>query len=156
MFRYSTQQIVLHWAVVLLLVFQYLWNEPMGTAFRTWMREGQKSLSGGALAHLLAGVAILLIALWRLALRRGAPPAPHGTAPLDRLAQAVHWLLYAMLIATPATGMIAWIAGIRDVGEIHEVLTTVLLALTGLHVVGALYHQFVLRDGLLNRMRLRG
>jgi len=29
----------------------------------------------------------------------------------------------------------------------------VLLALVALHVVGALYHQFVLRDGTLARMR---
>ena len=32
-------------------------------------------------------------------------------------------------------------------------LKIVLLVLVALHVVGALYHHFVLKDGLINRMR---
>ena len=36
--------------------------------------------------------------------------------------------------------------------EVHEVLTTVLMWLVGLHVAAALKHQFVDRDGLLRRM----
>lgn len=156
MFRYTSRQILLHWAVVLLLIFQYLFNDPISQAFRTWMREGQKSLGAGALAHILAGVAILLIALWRLSLRRSAPPAPHGTGLPDRLARLTHWALYALLLAIPVAGLVAWIAGSRDAGEIHETLTTVLLALAGLHVAGALYHQLLLKDGLMRRMSLRG
>lgn len=156
MFRYTSRQILLHWAVVLLLIFQYLFNEPISNAFRTWMRDGQKALGPGGLVHLLVGLAILLIALWRLMLRRTAPAAPHGDGIQDRVAVVVHWGLYGLLIALPLTGLAAWIAGARDIGEVHEVLTTLLLALAGLHVAGALYHQLLLKDGLMRRMSLRG
>ena len=155
MFRYTKPQIVLHWAVVLFLLFQYLWNEPMGQAFRDWMRGGEKVLSAGALAHLLVGVTILATALWRLFLRRTAPAAPHGTGILDPIAALIHWLLYALLIAIPVAGLVAWFGGSRGAGEFHEIMTNVLLALAGLHVAAALYHQFVLKDGLLRRMTLR-
>lgn len=156
MFRYSKSQIVLHWAVVLLLCFQYLWNEPMGQAFRTFMREGQKQPTAGVLAHLVAGVLILALVLWRLVLRATQPAAPHGDGLMDKVAQLLHWALYAVLIVIPAAGLVAWFGGVRDAGEIHEVLANVLLALAGLHVAAALFHQFVLKDGLMNRMRLGG
>lgn len=156
MFRYSTRQILLHWAVVLLLAFQYLWNEPISTAFRAFMREGQKALGAGGLAHLLVGVIVLLLALWRLSLRRSAPQAPHGSGILDKVAVLVHLALYGLLVAIPIAGLVAWFGGSRDAGEVHEVMTNLLLALAGLHVAAALFHQFVLRDGLLGRMTPRG
>jgi cytochrome b561 len=37
-------------------------------------------------------------------------------------------------------------------GEIHEWTADVLMALLALHIVAALWHQFVKRDGLLARM----
>jgi cytochrome b561 len=36
--------------------------------------------------------------------------------------------------------------------EAHEVLSNVLIALVVVHVAAALYHHFVLRDGVLRRM----
>lgn len=52
-----------------------------------------------------------------------------------------------MIILIPLSGAANWFLGIEAAGEAHEVLTTVLLMLVGLHIAGALYHQFVLRDG---------
>ncbi len=37
--------------------------------------------------------------------------------------------------------------------DLHETLGWIILALVALHVLGALRHQFVKRDGLLTRMR---
>ena len=36
--------------------------------------------------------------------------------------------------------------------ELHELLTNVILALVSLHVLAALKHQFVDKDGILRRM----
>jgi cytochrome b561 len=37
-------------------------------------------------------------------------------------------------------------------GDVHAVLTLVLLGVVGLHVAGGLYHRFVLKDRVLQRM----
>ena len=52
----------------------------------------------------------------------------------------------------------AFVAENSDLADFFEkvhkdVLWTLLLVFTGLHVVGALYHQFVQKDALLSRMR---
>lgn len=156
MFHYTRPQIALHWLVAVLLAFQYLWNSGMSQAFRALIRQGQGTLGTAALAHLIAGVAILALVVWRLALRRNTPQPPKGSGLLDRLAQAVHWLLYAVVVVIALTGLVAWFGASRPLGEFHEVLTNVLLALIGLHMVGALYHQFVLKDRLMERMRPGG
>ena len=67
-----------------------------------------------------------------------------------------HWGLYALMILLPVSGSVAWFLGVRDAAEVHEVMKTVMLVLIVLHVVGALYHQLVQKDGLMRRMSLRG
>ncbi len=43
--------------------------------------------------------------------------------------------------------------GLKDLfEEVHELLVNVLFVLAGLHVAAALKHQFIDRDGLLQRM----
>ena len=69
------------------------------------------------------------------------------------LAKLTHVGLYAVMILMPVSGYVAWFGGVEAAAKGHNVLKIVLLALVALHVVGALYHQFVLRDGTLARMR---
>ena len=57
------------------------------------------------------------------------------------------------MILMPLSGSVAWFGGVEAAAQGHNVLKIVLLALVALHLVGALYHQFVLRDGTLARMR---
>jgi cytochrome b561 len=40
----------------------------------------------------------------------------------------------------------------RELGELHETLTWVLLVLVGLHIAAALVHLFVYRDRVMHRM----
>jgi cytochrome b561 len=40
----------------------------------------------------------------------------------------------------------------HGVDEYHSLLSWVLLVLIGVHVLGALYHQFILKDNLIERM----
>jgi cytochrome b561 len=92
-----------------------------------------------------------------------------------RSARAVHWLFYALLIVLPIVGWInaSWrgysvtpfglfelpklVATHADgwgwTGDVHAALSNyLLLALVGLHVLAALYHQFIRRDAVLQRM----
>ena len=152
---YSRAQIALHWSVVALIVVSYLSEDAMKAAWRAFVR-GQEVAGYTHAIHVFTGVAILLLAMARLLLRkrRGAPRAPESGHPmLKPLAALTHWALYALLVAIPVAGIAAWFGGLREAGEVHEVLFKLLLFFTALHVVGALYHQFVLKDGLLKRLR---
>ncbi|MWB77730.1 cytochrome b [Pseudooceanicola sp. 216_PA32_1] len=152
---YSRTQIVLHWAVVLLILVQFLAHDGMEHAWDALEDTGTAATTPGALLHIVAGLGVLALALWRLGLRatRGAPPPPEGDGAAQRLAAAVtHWVLYALILLIPLSGAAAWFLGAEPAGEAHEVLTSLILVVTALHVAAALYHQFVKRDGLLARM----
>jgi cytochrome b561 len=161
----------LHWLVLLLLVVQFIvaWTMP---------DIGHDTKPDGLIAwHVSVGTSILLIMLVRLAWRSVSivPPPPDDlAAPLRVLSRSTHFLLYAILIVLPLLGWInanarGWtvrLVGLiplptlspegsswgQDMGAVHQVVAYVLLGFVGLHVLGAMYHQFVLRDGLLNRM----
>lgn len=152
---YSGTQIALHWIVALLVLFQFLFNGPMGAAFDAAMEGNGTAVTPGVVAHVAAGAAILVFALWRLSirLRRGVPAEPPGTSALQ--ARAAHWIhiaLYALMILLPIGGSVAWFGGVEMAGEGHAAMTSVLLVLVGLHVLAALYHQFIRKDHLLLRM----
>ena len=102
----------------------------------------------------IPGIAILVLVGFRLALRltAGAPsPQTSGTPIFDRLAHAVHWLFYALLVAMPVTGLLAYYVS-PEIGEVHEIGKPLFILLIAVHVAGALYHQFLLKDGTLRRM----
>lgn len=151
---YSSVQIGLHWLVVILFAAQFLFSDGMEHAWDAYEEGGAAVTGSGTLVHIIPGVLILIAALWRLALRlsRGAPEAPEGPA-LQRLAgEAVHWGLYAVMIALPLSGMAAWFGGIKAAGEAHQLFKMLAIALVALHVAAALYHQYVVKDGLIRRM----
>jgi cytochrome b561 len=152
---YSTAQILLHWAIALLIALQFLFNDPIGSAFRQMTRGTVPPFSWAVWAHIAVGIVILLLVLWRFGLRltRGAPPAPEGgPAILHTGASLAHWALYALMLALPLSGLVAWFGALRTAGDAHEVMGNLLLALVALHVAAALWHQFGLKDHLLLRM----
>lgn len=154
---YTRTQVVLHWAVVVLIAFQYLGSDGIEDAWRAFARDEYTSddFSGLALAHILSGATVLVLAVWRLVLRArvGAPP-PHPAEPLllQFAARAVHFAIYALIIILPLSGMAAWGGGIKAAIGVHLVAKTILLPLIGLHVAGALVHHFIWRTDVLRRM----
>jgi cytochrome b561 len=157
---YSRTQIALHWAVALLILFNLIFSDAMSELLEQIEKTGPTPTTTGAWAHIIVGVAVLAFVAWRLVLRvtRGVPHAPAGTNRLLKLAgDAGHTALYALMIAMPVTGLMAFFGGFEDLGELHgELLKSLLWALIALHVVAAIYHHFFLKDGLLNRMRKAG
>jgi cytochrome b561 len=151
---YSRLQIVLHWAIAMLIGFQVVAHDGMEEAWRA-LQRGQEYSGIGAQLHVIAGGSVLILALLRLFVRwrRGAPALPAGGKPLlDMAAKLTHWALYALMLVIPASGMAAWFLGIKTAAEAHELFFNALFVLVALHTVAALYHQFVVKDGLIARM----
>ncbi len=157
---YTGTQIVLHWVVAALVFFQLVFGESLPALGRI-VRDGQTPTATEVLMadlHIYVGVAILLLVAGRLALRigHGAPAYPEGGHPLAaRLAGLTHWLFYALLVAMPVTGLVAYYL-YKPLGEIHEAGKPVFILLIVVHVAAALYHRFVLRDDVMARMMRPG
>lgn len=153
---YSLAQIRLHWIVAALILLQILFREPMAEAWDARREGGPVALSAGVAAHVAGGLLVLAFALWRLVLRRrhGAPPPPETEpAPLRLAATLAHWTLYGLMVLVPLSGALAWFGGIAAAAEAHQVLKNLLLLVVLVHVLAALWHQFWLKDDLLDRMR---
>lgn len=151
---YSSIQIVLHWAVALLVVFNYIYSDGMGDALDARLKGTTPTGLGlNPAIHVWIGVAILTLVLLRLVVRltRGVP-APAGTGVQRTLAEWVHRLLYALLIAVPALGALTWFGRIDLFGEFHAVMANLLMLLAGGHALVAIGHHLLLKDGLLGRM----
>lgn len=152
---YTRLQIALHWLVALLIVQQYLFNDAIASAWDATLEGRETAFDPLALAHVAGGALVLLLALWRLSIkaRRGEPVVVGASAAQHALARSTHLGLYALVILMPLSGSLAWFAGVDLAAQGHNLLKIALLALVALHVAGALYHHFVLKDGLINRMR---
>ncbi len=170
--RYDRLSVLLHWAMALLILGQL--------AVGLWMVDLPKDDSGLRAQwfnnHKAMGlVLLLLIALRtaRLTTRPAIAPAP-GLPMQQRLATGTHHLLYLLMVLAPLSGLMGsvwskypikfwglalprlaepWEAGKAAMSSIHSTSTTVLMVLVALHLAGVAYHQFIRRDGLLQRMR---
>ena len=154
---YSSLQVTLHWAVVVLVAFQFVAHDGMEAAWDAAMDGKPPPVDDLTLAylHIVAGAAVLLLAIARILLRltRGAPPPPAEEPWLLKIvAEAVHGLIYLLLILLPVSGMVAWFAGIKGAGDAHDLMKTLLLSAIALHVAGALFQHFILRSDVLMRM----
>ncbi len=161
----------LHWIIVLLLIAQFVFAWTMPHIGRNTPVTTLISL------HFTFGIIILAVAIVRLIWRatHAEPPPEDGLPPWQRqTARLVHWLLYGLLFVVPILGWInaSWrgmpivmfglelpqLVGTRApgwqwTGHWHVLLAEyAMLGLVGLHVLAALYHYFVRRDGVLQRM----
>jgi cytochrome b561 len=168
--QYGTTAKVLHWLVVALLLVQY----PIGWLMPD-IHPGMKP--GAAMTfHLSFGILILILIVVRFAWRLAHPVAPESSLlPWQRLfSEAVHWLLYAMVLATTVTGWLfasfrGWAISLfyltplpmlsrqnaaagRVIDGWHQAMEWTLLVLIGIHVAAAMAHIFIYRDRIMQRM----
>jgi cytochrome b561 len=155
---YTKTQVILHWAVALLIVIQFVFHESIAGAWDGYL-EGKPVVFDPLVAgHVFGGIAILLLVVWRLVIRarQGAVEPVAGTSPQMALfAHLGHLALYAALVLAGLSGLTAWFAEIEFAAEIHGLLKIAILVLVGGHVAAAIYHQFYLKDGLMQRMSWR-
>lgn len=148
---YTKLQIRLHWAIAALVLFNFIFGETIGEAFDAIL-EGGTAPGAGHYLHIGVGFAVAALTLVRIAVRliSGAPAA--GPTPGDKGAAALQGVLYLLTLLVPVLGSVAWFTLNESVGDIHALLANVIIGLALLHSLAALFHQFVLKDGLLWRM----
>jgi cytochrome b561 len=170
---YSATAKVLHWLIAAILVGQFAlgWLMP---AVRRGMEPG-----AGMHAHISIGMVVLGLIFVRLVWRLTHPVPPETGLPRwQRLAStAVHWLLYVLVFVTTMSGWFyasarGWsltFFGLfplpplvpqgsptgRAIGQIHESIVWVLLAVIAIHVIAGLAHAFFYRDQVMQRMLFR-
>ena len=168
--RYTPLAKTIHWLVAVLIIVQYT------TAFLL-PHIGRKTAPSDIIGlHFSMGVLIMLVMIVRLGSRILHPVALEvsDAAPWERaVAKATHWLIYLILIVSPILGWASASAhslavsmfGLplpalaapgtqwaNQAGDIHGTAMWVLLWLIGLHILAALYHHLLRRDGTLLRM----
>ncbi|TPQ25714.1 cytochrome B [Bradyrhizobium guangdongense] len=168
---YGAVAMTLHWAVVILVFCAWLTGQFGDVLPRGPQREA------GEFIHIFLGLAILALVAARLFWRLADPPPPEDPAIgrwSERAARAIHYMMYALLVAAPIAGIALqfarghalpvfglfeiaspWVADrsfARNVKEVHETLANALLLLVGLHAAAALVHHYVLHDRTLTRM----
>jgi cytochrome b561 len=160
--RYTPLWVTLHWAIALLIFAAfYLGISTKGiplvakTAYLRW--------------HMPLGITVLLLMLVRLFVRWRTPrpeAATAGNAFLDKIGEWTHYLLYILAFLMPLTGLMLSasynLAPVvfggqgslpRDLSPmLHGLIDPLLALLILLHILAALYHQFIRRDNLLARM----
>lgn len=127
--------------------------------------------------HRSLGFVVLVLALARLAYRITHPPRPLGPGIADwqkTVSHAVHWLLYALMIAQPLVGWVATNAygaaipvfGLFELPALiaknealskplfglHKLMGVSMGALILMHVGAAFMHLIVHKDGVMQRM----
>lgn len=146
---YSGAQIALHWLIAGGVLFNYIVSSGMGRALRQRLEAGEVPVGG---PHVWVGAAVMVLMVLRIALRllRGGPAPEPGV--MGKAALAVHGLLYLLMLAVPASGAVAWFGGVRAAGDPHGMLANLLILLAGVHALAALFHHYVMKDGVLKRM----
>ncbi|GLQ97696.1 cytochrome b [Dyella mobilis] len=161
---------VLHWLMAAMIVAMLFIGVGMVASVserHEWLLRIHKPL----------GMAILLLAVVRLAvrLRHAPPPLPDDLPAIQKLAAlASHWLLYALMLIIPLVGWAMLSAGgypvmLSESLRLPPIFPTnaiafamlrhahawlaILLLLTFLaHLGAALYHGLIRRDGVLSSM----
>jgi len=170
--RYSITMIILHWVLALLILGAIF----LGAFVLDEMVSTHPQKITLLQIHILAGVSILTLTLYRLFVRFRSPqPAPvaSNNRLADRVATGVHYLLYLLTVLTALAGVALSISAdlsaivFKHIGtlpkdfedyiahEAHGLLADLLLITILLHIAAAVYHQFILKDGLFLRMSLR-
>jgi cytochrome b561 len=167
--RYGAGAIVFHWTMFVLVVCVGV----LGLLHDSWPKQTQRFWIN---IHALLGLTLWFVLIarfwWR---RRHTPPVPNeNLGKLSRrLSGAVHFALYALMFVTPIVGLVTFVyhGRILDFGlfqvnfgiksdraifhpteDLHGYLAYALFGIAGFHASVALWHQFILRDGLLARM----
>ncbi len=167
MTQYSNRMVLVHWLTLALLLAAWFLGDSLDEARH---EEGATIL--GYVLHSIVGGAVLLLTVMRLFFRsKDGVPAPMGASVMDKVAKGVQHMMYSVLFVLPVSGVITVLTS--DVAkallandatllpkkfsgvfahEVHEIMVTALILLVAIHVLGALKHQFIAKDGLMDRM----
>jgi cytochrome b561 len=166
---YTPFAIALHWIMAALILYAGI----HGLLLDGWPKETRMFWIN---IHSLVGLSILVLLLARMWWRwtHAPPELPADVSELSRrVSHPAHLFIYALMLATPITGIVALVwhgrgfnFGLFTVDflinsnspvyhqaeDIHLWLTYGLFALIGGHTIAALWHHFISRNAVLVRM----
>lgn len=168
--KYHPLLVTLHWLIALMI---FVALAAGGLVLANMPPDSPDKVTGLG-GHMIFGMAIGVLLIVRLITRLRTAHPPHaqtGNNLLDRIGVWTHWGFYALIAGMVLTGLAtAYGAGLFPIvyGGVAETLppglaelpqraahgfiATLLVALIGLHIAAAIYHQMILKDGLLRRM----
>jgi cytochrome b561 len=175
-FKYARPLVALHWLMFLLLIVVYAAME-----FRVLYDKGMPEREFMKSLHFMFGLCVLALVLLRLLAKRLSPhpeAAVHSGAllVLQRASRLGHAVLYLFMFIMPIAGWLMLSAAgkpipffglelpaliapdealAKQIKSLHALAGNIGYGLIGLHVAAALFHQLVLKDRLLQRMRWR-
>lgn len=172
MTQYSKRIVIVHWLTFLLVILAWYLGDNLAEA-----TDNSKATLAGYFLHIFVGSVIFLLTLSQLYFRRkdGRPSSLPDKPRYKIVAKYVHYLLYVVLTVLPMSGVTIMLTskvgqallagdgnllpkedGFKDVFAqgVHEQLVNVLIALVVLHILGAIKHQIIMKDGLISRMSL--
>lgn len=173
MTQYSKRMVIVHWLTLAMLIVAWYLGGNLADS-----TDESKATLAGYLVHMAVGASVLVLVLSQLIFRRkdGTPAKVDDKPVFQAAAKGVHHLMYAVLLLLPFSGVLTVIKGgagkallAWDVNmlpkehgyhnvfaqAVHENLVTVLIVLAIVHLLGAIKHQFFMKDGLMERMMLR-
>lgn len=168
--RYHPALVALHWFLAAFIVLAL----GLGMFVLKTIPNSLPQKLEALRAHMIGAGVILTLMITRLAIRvlsARPEPATTGNPVLDRIARISHFTFYGLVAGMIITGLST--AVLTDLPSIvfggsgaplpgsfsvlptrvmHAVLARAFIALISIHVTAALYHHFILRDGLVKRM----
>ena len=168
--RYHPALVSLHWLLTVLIIVALL----MGSNILSQIPNDNPEKIFALKMHMISGFIILVLMVVRVIVRKVTEKpaaADAGNALLNKAGVIAHYLLYLLVFGMVGSGIgIAVLAGLPDIvfnnsgvalpenfNDIlprlfHGIIAKILFAMIILHVLGAMYHQFVRKDSLLSRM----
>jgi len=165
--KYDRSTIAYHWATALLVFGLWIMGKTADVFPKGPLRDAYWS------THYLLGLTLIVVfalrVVWRFTGGRRLPDA--GVGLVNWASKAVHHLLYLLIAVALGLGLYAalvrgaslyGVIAFPEIGptemrrpshEWHELAANVVFFLALAHAAAALWHQFGLRDGLLQRMR---
>jgi cytochrome b561 len=175
--RYDAVSRVFHWVTAVAVLAAFILGPEH---FGRLMRDGVDPATRLDIVwHESLGIFVFFVTLLRLVwvLFRPAAPTFDMAVWMKWASQATHGVLWALLLLTPFTAVMALgteshpltlLGGVRinelpwtqqlpfaeaaDWGDVHQFLGDAIIWLAGLHAVAALYHHYVVKDGVLRSM----
>ena len=169
--QYNRIAVVLHWLMALMIMLLLFIGSQVLEPMSNSNPDKLAPLQGHSILGVITGL-LLILRYLNLKLRGKPSPANAEGSKMNSMAKWAHKLIYVLIVAVIGSGIAMAVeadfasifAGAKVMPEsfnhlttrsAHGILTKLLALVLLVHIGATLYHQFVVKDNLLRRMRLK-